>query len=50
MSVKYAASKAMRAKQQLSASTRMVPGMRALQEIKKYQSTTELLIRKAPFA
>ena len=50
MSVKYAASKAMRAKQQLRASTRMVPGMRALQEIKKYQSTMELLIRKAPFA
>ena len=50
MSVKYAALKAMRAKQQLRASTRMAQGMKALQEIKKYQSTTELLIRKAPFA
>ena len=50
MSAKYAASKAMRAKQQLRASTQMAPGMRALQEIKKYQSTTELLIRKVPFA
>ena len=50
MSTKYAASKAMRAKQQLRASTQMAPGMKALQEIKKYQSTTELLIRKAPFA
>ena len=38
MSAKDAASKAMRAKQQLRASTRMAPGMRALQEIKKYQS------------
>ena len=50
MSAKYAALKAMRAKQQLRASTRMAPGMRALQEIRKYQSTTELLIRKVPFA
>ena len=50
MSTKYAASKAMRAKQQLRASTQMALGMKALQEIKKYQSTTELLIRKAPFA
>ena len=50
MSAKYAASKAMRAKQQLRASTRMALGMRALQEIRKYQSLTELLIRKAPFA
>ena len=50
MSAKYAASKAMRAKQQLRTSTRMAPGMRALQEIRKYQSLTELLIRKTPFA
>ena len=50
MSTKYAASKAMRAKQQLSVSTDVVPGMKALQEIWKYQSTTELLIWKAPFA
>ena len=50
MSAKYAALKAMRAKQQLRASTWMALGMKALQEIKKYQSTTELLIRKAPFA
>ena len=50
MSAKYVASKAMRAKQYLRASTRMAPGMRALQEIMKYQSSTELLIRKAPFA
>ena len=49
MSAKYAASKAMRAKQQLRASTWMAPGMRALQEIRKYQSSMELLIRKAPF-
>ena len=28
----------------------MAPGMKALQDIRKYQSTTELLIRKAPFA
>ena len=28
----------------------MAPGMKALQEIRKYQSTMELLIRKAPFA
>lgn len=33
MSAKYVASKAMRAKQQLQRSTRMAPGMRALQEI-----------------
>ena len=45
MSPKYAASKAMRAKQNLCASTRMAPGMRALQEIRKYQLFTELLIR-----
>ena len=28
----------------------MAPGMKALQEIRKYQSSTELLIQKAPFA
>ena len=28
----------------------MAPGMRALQEIRRYQLSTELLIRKAPFA
>ena len=50
MSAKYAPSKAMRAKQQLRTSTQMAPGMRALQEIRKYQSLMELLIRKAPFA
>ena len=50
MSAKYAASKAMRAKQQLKASTRRAPGVKSLQEIKKYQSSAELLIRRAPFA
>ena len=50
MSAKYAASKVMRAKQNLRASTRMAPGMRALQEIRKYQSSTELLIHKSQFA
>ena len=38
MSAKYAASKAMRAKQLSRASTQMAPGMKALQEIKKYQN------------
>ena len=33
MSAKYAASKAIRAKQQLSASTRRAPGMKALHKI-----------------
>ena len=50
MSAKYAASKAMRAKQQLKTSTRMAPGVKSLQEIRKYQSSAELLIRRAPFA
>ena len=50
LSAKYAASKAMHAKQQLWASIRRAPGVKALQEIKKYQSSAELLIRRAPFA
>ena len=50
MSAKYAASKAMRAKQQLRASSRRAPGVKALQEIRRYQSSSELLIRRAPFA
>ena len=49
MSAKYATSKAMHAKQQLQASTRRTPGVKALQEIKKYQSSAELLIWRAPF-
>ena len=50
MSAKYAASKAMRAKQQLKTSTRMAPGVKSLQEIRQYQSSAELLIHRAPFA
>ena len=50
MSAKYAASKAMCAKQQLRASSRRAPGVKALQEIRRYQSSSELLIRRAPFA
>ena len=40
----------LRAKQQLIASTHRAPGMKALEEIRQYQSTTKLLIKKAPFA
>ena len=40
----------LRAQQQLHASTHRAPGMRALEEIRQYQSTTKLLIKKAPFA
>ena len=52
MSVKYAASLQNRAKAQEKAQWRYKykPGTCALMEIRKYQKSTELLIRKAPFA
>ena len=52
MSAKYAAAKMNRARQeeQIHRKYRYRPGTRSLMEIRKYQKSTELLIRKAPFA
>ena len=50
LSAKYAASKVMCTQRELHASTQRAPGMAVLQEIRKYQSTSELFIRRAPFA
>ena len=52
MSAKYAAAKMNRARQeeQVKRKHRYRPGTRSLMEIRWYQKSTELLIRKAPFA
>ena len=52
MSAKYAAAKMHRAQQeeQVRRKYKYRPGTRSLMEIRKYQKSTELLIRKAPFA
>ena len=52
ISAKYAAAKQNRARQeeQVKQKHRYRPGTRALMEIRQYQKSTELLIRKAPFA
>ena len=52
MSAKYAAAKMHRARQeeQVHRKYKYRPGTRSLMEIRKYQKSTELLIRKAPFA
>ena len=52
MSAKYTAAKQNRARQEEQAKRkyRYKPGTRALMEICKYQKSTQLLIRKAPFA
>ena len=52
MSAKYAAARQRRAQaeEQVKRKHRYRPGTRSLMEIRKYQKSAELLIRKAPFA